>query len=66
MRPRNIRTLWNGQVSKIKIQTRAVACSSLLRRAMTLLESLASTRCMSRWDEGSWDTIPLDTEGSPS
>ena len=19
-----------------------------------------------RWDEGSWETIPLDTEGSPS
>ena len=30
MRPRNIRTLWNGRVSKIKIQTRAVACSSFL------------------------------------
>lgn len=27
-RPRNIRTLWRSQVSKIKIQTRAVACSS--------------------------------------
>ena len=52
--------------SNIKTQTRAVACSSSLRRAMTLLESLAGTRCMSRWDEGSWDTIPLDTEGSPS
>ena len=25
--------VWNGQVSKIKIQTRAVACSSSLRRA---------------------------------
>lgn len=24
---------------------------------MTLLESLASTQCMSRWDEGSWDPI---------
>jgi len=33
---------------------------------MTLLESLAGTQCMNRWDEGSWDTIPLDTEGSPS
>jgi len=33
---------------------------------MTLFESLASTQCMNRWDEGSWDTIPLDTEGSPS
>ena len=32
-RPRNIRTLWSRQVSKIKIQTRAVACSSSLRRA---------------------------------
>ena len=32
-RPRNIRTLWSNQVSKIKIQTRAVACSSSLRRA---------------------------------
>ena len=32
----------------------------------TLLESLASTRCMNRWDEGSWDRISLDTEGSPS
>ena len=52
--------------SNIKTQTRAVACSSSLRRAMTLLESLAGTRCMSRWDEGSWYTIPLDTEGSPS
>ena len=31
-----------------------------------LFESLAGTRCMNRWDEGSWDTIPLDTEGSPS
>lgn len=33
MRPRDNRTLWNEQVSRIKIQTRAVACSSLLRRA---------------------------------
>ena len=32
-RPRDIRTLRNGQVSKIRIQTRAVACSSSLRRA---------------------------------
>ncbi|MCC8028785.1 MAG: hypothetical protein LIO75_03135 [Lachnospiraceae bacterium] len=27
---------------------------------------LPGTRCMNRWDEGSWDTIPADTEGSPS
>ena len=32
-RPRNTCTLWNEQVSKIKIQTRTVACSSSLRRA---------------------------------
>ena len=25
----------------------------------------ASTRCMDRWDEGSWYMIPLGTEGSP-
>ena len=31
-----------------------------------ITESLASTQCMNRWDEGSWYTIPLDTEGSPS
>ena len=31
-RPRNIRTLRSRQVSKIKKQTRAVACSSSLRR----------------------------------
>ena len=49
-RPRNIRTLWKQLVSKIKIQTRAVA----------------GTQCMNRWDEGCWDRIPLDTEGSPS
>ena len=33
MRPWNNRTLWNEQVSNIKIQTRAVACSNSLRRA---------------------------------
>lgn len=33
MRPRNNRILWNEQVSNIKIQTRAVACSNSLRRA---------------------------------
>lgn len=49
-----------------QIQTRAVADSSSLRRAMTLLESLVGTQCMNRWDEGSWYKIPLDTEGSPS
>ena len=27
---------------------------------MTPSSSLAGTRCMDRWDEGSWDTIPLD------
>ena len=37
MRPRNNRTLWNEQVSNIKIQTRAVACSNSLRRASLLL-----------------------------
>ena len=31
---------------------------------MTLFVSLVGTRCMDRWDEGSWDTIPLGTEGS--
>ena len=30
---------------------------------MTLFESLAGTQCMSRWDEGSWHMMPLDTEG---
>ena len=44
-------------VSKNQIQTRAVACSGSLRRVMTLLESLAGTQCMNRWDEGSWYMI---------
>ena len=26
---------------------------------MTLFESLAGTRCMNRWDEGSWDRDPI-------
>ncbi len=32
---------------------------------LTPSRSLTGTRCMDRWDEGSWDTIPIDTEGSP-
>jgi len=51
---------------RINLQTRAVAGSGTLRGAKTPFESLAGTRCMNRWDEGSWDTIPIDTEGSPS
>ena len=55
-----------GRSENDQIQTRAVAGRSILHRAKTLQESLAGTQCMNRWDEGSWDMIPIDTEGSPS
>lgn len=50
----------------IKCKTRAVAGSGFHRGAKTPSRSLAGTQCMNRWDEGSWDMISLDTEGSPS
>ena len=42
----------------IHSQTGAVANSSSLRGTMIPFESLVGTRCMNRWDEGSWDTDP--------
>ena len=54
------------RVSNNQVKTRAVAGSSPLLGAQTPDESLAGTQCMNRWDEGSWDTIPIGTEGSPS
>ena len=42
----------------IHSQTGAVANRSTLRGTMIPLESLVGTRCMNRWDEGSWDTDP--------
>ena len=49
-----------------QIKTRSVAGIGFFRGGTTPSRSLAGTRCMDRWDEGSWDTIPLDTEGSSS
>lgn len=48
-----------------QIKTRSVAGIGF-SVGTTPSRSLAGTRCMDRWDEGSWDTIPLDTEGSSS
>ena len=49
-----------------QIKTRAVASIGFHHGARPPSRSLAGIRCMDRWDEGSWDTIPLDTEGSSS
>ena len=42
----------------IHSQTGAVANRSTLRGTKIPFESLVGTRCMNRWDEGSWDTDP--------
>ena len=42
----------------IHSQTGAVANRSTLRGTLIPLESLVGTRCMNRWDEGSWDNDP--------
>ena len=55
------------QVSnKSNTKTRAVAGIGFHRGGMTPSRSLAGTPVYGRWDEGSWDMIPIDTEGSSS
>ena len=57
-----------NEVRLVINQTKNKSCSwhRFLPWGMTPFWSLAGTRCMNRWDEGSWDKISLDTEGSPS